>query len=178
MPSGRSNDPSDDDDDDQPPRLVEADDELEDHDEEEDGDADVHVEGLPRDGDLLGVLGLLADRDGRLVDVRLESVEEPELRLGLLVDRLPDAADAVDALAEPRDLLVLAFMRACCASSVLDMLRASCGRVERTAKWGGAPGAPHDGTTTEADDDDDEEPPSRAGDLRYHQRVDGLLWLL
>ena len=55
---------------------MEADDQLEDHDEHEDRYAHVHVEGLPADSDLLGVLRLLADAKRRLVDVALELVEE------------------------------------------------------------------------------------------------------
>ena len=56
---------------------MEADDELEDHDENKDRDADVHIECLPGHGDRLRVLCLLPDPERRLVHVALELVEEP-----------------------------------------------------------------------------------------------------
>ena len=65
-------------------RSLEADDQLEDHDEHEDRYAHVHVEGLPADSDLLGGLRLLADAERRLVDVALELVEETLRRLSLI----------------------------------------------------------------------------------------------
>ena len=53
---------------------MEADDELEDHDQHEDGYADVHVERLARDVDSLSVFRLFPDPERRLVHVALELV--------------------------------------------------------------------------------------------------------
>ena len=78
-------------------RSLEADDQLEDHDEHEDRYAHVHVEGLPADSDLLGVLRLLADAERRLVDVALELVEETLRRRAVSAARAWGAAEAVGA---------------------------------------------------------------------------------
>ena len=86
---------------------MEADDELEDHDQDQDRDADVHVEGLAAHGDVLGVLRLLSDAGRRLVDVSFQLVEEAELLAGLVVHRLAEVPDAVDAGAEALELGIL-----------------------------------------------------------------------
>ena len=86
---------------------MEADDQLEDHDEDQDRDADVHVEGLAAHGDVFRVLRFLADAGRRFIHITLQLVEEAELLPSLVVHRLAQVADAVDAGAQALELRVL-----------------------------------------------------------------------
>ena len=101
-------------------RLLQTNNQLEDHDQYEDRDADVHVEGLAAHGDVLRVLRFLADAGRRLIHITLQLVEEAQLLSGFVVHRLAQVADAVDAGAQALALRVLgrealAGRHGCCA---------------------------------------------------------------